>query len=94
MRNVTRLALVIGATAMLSACGGGMMAARDRPDEFAVQRQAPLVIPPDFELMPPLPAHRVRPTALPRSKRSMPCSPPLRAAQWKPARSIGQATPK
>ena len=55
MRNVTRLTLVIGATAMLSACGGGMMAARDRPDEFAVQRQAPLVIPPDFELMPPAP---------------------------------------
>lgn len=55
MRNVSRITLAIGATAMLSACGGGMMAARDRPDEFAVQRQAPLVIPPDFELVPPAP---------------------------------------
>ena len=28
---------------------------RERPDEFAVQRQAPLVIPPDFALTPPQP---------------------------------------
>lgn len=28
---------------------------RDRPDEMAVQRQAPLVIPPDFALTPPAP---------------------------------------
>ena len=28
---------------------------RDRPDEFAVARQAPLVIPPDFALVPPQP---------------------------------------
>jgi hypothetical protein len=55
MRNVTRIILALGATAMLSACGGGLIAARDRPDEFAVQRQAPLVIPPDFSLAPPAP---------------------------------------
>lgn len=55
MRNVARLILAFGATAMLSACGGGLIAARERPDEFAVQRQAPLVIPPDFELLPPTP---------------------------------------
>lgn len=55
MRNVTRLLLALGATAMLSACGGGLIAARERPDEFAVQRQAPLVVPPDFSLTPPQP---------------------------------------
>lgn len=55
MRNLTRITLALGATAMLSACGGGLIAARDRPDEFAVQRQAPLVIPPDFSLVPPAP---------------------------------------
>lgn len=55
MRNVTRITLALGATAMLSACGGGLIASRDRPDEFAVQRQAPLVIPPDFSLAPPAP---------------------------------------
>jgi len=59
MRNIspimTRIALAAGASAMLAACGGGLIAGRDRPDEFAVQRQAPLVIPPDFELTPPAP---------------------------------------
>ena len=28
---------------------------RDRPDEMAVQRQAPLIVPPDFEMAPPQP---------------------------------------
>lgn len=55
MRNFTRITLALGATAMLSACGTSMIANRERPDEFAVQRQAPLVIPPDFELVPPAP---------------------------------------
>lgn len=55
MRNAPRIILAIGATAMLSACGGGLIASRERPDEFAVQRQAPLVIPPDFSLVPPAP---------------------------------------
>lgn len=54
MRISFRLPLVLGAVASLSACGG-LSIDRDRPDEFAVQRQAPLVIPPDFELTPPAP---------------------------------------
>jgi len=54
-RTITHIALAAGASAMLTACGGGLIAGRDRPDEFAVQRQAPLVIPPDFELTPPAP---------------------------------------
>jgi hypothetical protein len=52
----TSLLLVAGASAMLAACGsGGGLMGRDRPDEFAVQRQAPLVVPPDFTLQPPQP---------------------------------------
>lgn len=45
------------ATALsLSACGsGGGLFGRDRPDEFAVSRAAPLVIPPDFAMVPPQP---------------------------------------
>jgi hypothetical protein len=40
---------------MLAGCGGGGFLNRERPDEFAVQRQAPLVVPPDFNLVPPAP---------------------------------------
>jgi hypothetical protein len=56
MRKITALTLALSTTAMLSACGGGGgLFNRDRPDEFAVQRQAPLVVPPDFSLTPPKP---------------------------------------
>jgi hypothetical protein len=43
------------ALAGLSACGSGGYLNRERPDEFAVTRNAPLVIPPDFALVPPAP---------------------------------------
>src|SRR5690606_11094895 len=36
-------------------CGSAGIANREWPDEFAVQRQAPLVVPPDVELVPPQP---------------------------------------
>lgn len=55
MRNFTKTSLVVAAGLSISACGGLSLGDRDRPDEFAVQRQAPLVIPPDFELVPPAP---------------------------------------
>ena len=55
MRNISRIAIVIGTAALLGGCGGGLLASRERPDEFAVQRQAPLVVPPDFQLTPPAP---------------------------------------
>lgn len=46
--------LAAGAGAMvLSACGSSGLLSRERPDEFAVQRQTPLVVPPDFALTPP-----------------------------------------
>ncbi|AMK23812.1 DUF3035 domain-containing protein [Sphingobium sp. SJ10-10] len=51
-----KLILAAGLISMLSACGGGGgLFGRARPDEFAVARQAPLVIPPDFALVPPAP---------------------------------------
>lgn len=51
------LALVVaGASALaLAGCGGGNALNRARPDEFAVTRNAPLVVPPDFALVPPRP---------------------------------------
>ncbi|CCW19513.1 FIG00635890: hypothetical protein [Sphingobium indicum BiD32] len=50
------LILAAGLLSTLSACGGGGgLFNRERPDEFAVSRQAPLVIPPDFSLVPPAP---------------------------------------
>ena len=41
------------ATLLLAGCAAGGIAGRDRPDEFAVTRNAPLVIPPDYNLAPP-----------------------------------------
>ena len=57
MRTLSKLILVCATTALLSGCGGGGggLFNRARPDEFAVQRQAPLVVPPDFSLTPPAP---------------------------------------
>jgi hypothetical protein len=55
MRILLRSALVIAGAAGLAACGSHGIASRDRPVEFAVQRQAPLGVPPDFALTPPQP---------------------------------------
>jgi hypothetical protein len=54
MRIATTMTLAALATA-LAGCGSTSLVNRERPDEFAVQRQAPLVIPPDFSLSPPTP---------------------------------------
>jgi len=55
MRKTTTLILLAAGGALLAGCGGGSIFERSRPDEFAVQRQAPLVVPPDFNLVPPAP---------------------------------------
>lgn len=55
MRTLKTAILLTATSAMLAACGSGGFLNRDRPDEFAVQRQAPLVVPPDFNLVPPSP---------------------------------------
>jgi hypothetical protein len=49
--------VLLAATAALlvAGCGTGGVLGRSRPDEFAVARTAPLVIPPDFSLTPPRP---------------------------------------
>ena len=49
------LASAATAVLLLAGCGGGGPFGRDRPDEFAVGRNAPLVVPPDFALTPPRP---------------------------------------
>ncbi|MEE4451993.1 DUF3035 domain-containing protein [Novosphingobium resinovorum] len=53
MKKTGALVLVATGAVMLSACSGGSLFNRARPDEFAVQRQTPLVVPPDFSLSPP-----------------------------------------
>ena len=69
-----KLALIAGvsvAVLTLSACGStGSVLNRDRPDEFAVSRQAPLVIPPDFSLVPPSPG-AVRPQSVSASQQAL-----------------------
>ena len=54
MRKLVSIATGLGVAVLLSGCGHSGMD-RARPDEFAVARQAPLVIPPDFSLTPPQP---------------------------------------
>lgn len=55
MRKIPALLVLTGVSTMLAGCGSTGLFNRDRPDEFAVQRQAPLVVPPDFSLAPPAP---------------------------------------
>lgn len=54
MRKTVLIATGLAAVALLSGCGKRGYD-RARPDEFAVARQAPLIIPPDFALVPPQP---------------------------------------
>ena len=63
---------LLGFTAtLLGACSqGGSMFNRIRPDEFAVTRQAPLVVPPDFALAPPNPG-APRPQDVDSSKQAL-----------------------
>jgi hypothetical protein len=55
MRKMVPLALAGMAAVLLSGCAHRRMGAPGGPDEFAVARAAPLVIPPDFSLKPPQP---------------------------------------
>lgn len=55
MRKTTTFIMLAASAALLAGCGGSGIFNRERPDEFAVQRQAPLVVPPDFNLAPPAP---------------------------------------
>ena len=53
MRNSIKITLAFAGAATLAGCGSSGLFDRERPDEFAVQRQTPLVVPPDFGLTPP-----------------------------------------
>ena len=55
MSSLTRAALAAITVLGLSACGSSGMFGRDAPDEFAIGRSAPLVVPPDYNLAPPRP---------------------------------------
>jgi hypothetical protein len=66
-RKLSVAAGLTGLVMVLSACGSNKVFNRARPDEFAVSRQAPLVIPPDFALVPPAPG--AAPTATPDATR-------------------------
>jgi hypothetical protein len=62
MRIVKLVLVASSASLLLTACGGRGIFGRSGPDEFAVARTAPLVVPPDFALTPPAPG-QVSPTA-------------------------------
>jgi DUF3035 family protein len=51
--RIVKFGLGACAALMLAGCGSGGIAGRERPDEFAVTRNQPLVIPPDYSLTPP-----------------------------------------
>ena len=53
MRIVTIGLSAAAAALILGGCARQNIAGRDRPDEFAVARNQPLVIPPDYTLAPP-----------------------------------------
>ncbi|HEY0413533.1 MAG TPA: DUF3035 domain-containing protein [Allosphingosinicella sp.] len=53
MRIVTLGLTVSAAALLLAGCASHGVAGRNRPDEFAVARNQPLVIPPDYALTPP-----------------------------------------
>jgi hypothetical protein len=71
MRKIATVALLVAGSVLLSACGrSGSLFNRVRPDEFAVSRQAPLVVPPDFALSPPNPG-APRPQDVDSSKQAL-----------------------
>ena len=71
MRKSLAILMLAGGAMLLGACSqGGSLFNRIRPDEFAVSRQAPLVVPPDFALMPPNPG-APRPQDVDSSKQAL-----------------------
>jgi hypothetical protein len=53
--RLVKLALAASTLALLGGCQSNGIFGRGGPDEFAVARNAPLVVPPDFALAPPKP---------------------------------------
>jgi hypothetical protein len=55
MRFVKSAAALSASALLLAGCASGGLLNRNSPDEYAVARNAPLVVPPDFALTPPRP---------------------------------------
>lgn len=71
MRKAAALAFLVSAGSLLAACSSSSSLFNHvRPDEFAVSRQAPLVVPPDFALTPPNPG-APRPQDVDSSKQAL-----------------------
>jgi hypothetical protein len=57
--RTARLGLIIGALAMVGGCNSlrdAMGISKHPPDEFAVVTKTPLIVPPEYNLMPPKPS--------------------------------------
>ena len=69
MRSAARLILAVSAATLVAGCAAGGPFGRGRgPDEFAVARNAPLAVPPDFALTPPRPGEADVGTQDPRAQ--------------------------
>nr|WP_170303918.1 DUF3035 domain-containing protein [Sphingosinicella humi] len=53
--RIAKIILAASAASLLLTACGAFGGGRNRPDEFAVTRAQPLVVPPDFALVPPAP---------------------------------------
>lgn len=82
MRKFVAVPCLLAALAGLSACGSTGLFNRARPDEMQVTRNAPLVVPPDFALVPPAPgaAATVTPEASRQAMEAMFGPPSARSA--------------
>ena len=80
---------ILMATTLLAGCSSFRKAVgvdKNAPDEFAVSKQAPLVVPPDFSLRPPRPG-APRPTEIDSQGQALEA---LFGVQAPPARSAGE----
>ena len=68
MRSAARFTLAASAAILVAGCASGPFGRGRGPDEFAVARNAPLVVPPDFALTPPRPGEADVGTQDPRAQ--------------------------
>jgi hypothetical protein len=68
MRSAARLAMALTAATLVAGCASAPFGRGRGPDEFAVARNAPLAVPPDFALTPPRPGEADVGTQDPRAQ--------------------------
>ena len=69
MRSAARLIVAVSAATLVAGCAaGGPFGPGRGPDEFAVARNAPLAVPPDFALTPPRPGEAEQGAQDPRAQ--------------------------